>query len=87
MLDVFTALYSLEYTKLNFLIHSSTVGYLGYFYILAIALSAAMDIGVHMSFLNDYFWREMSRSGIVSLSHKQVYKNKFVFINPPNLLS
>ena len=33
----------------SFLIHSSADGYLGYFHVLAIINSAAMNIGVHVS--------------------------------------
>ena len=33
----------------NFLIHSSAYGYLGYFYVLAIVNSTAMNIGIHVS--------------------------------------
>ena len=34
----------------NFLIHSSAIGHLGYFHVLAIINSAAVNIGVHVSF-------------------------------------
>ena len=44
-----------------FFIHSSADEYLGFFYVLAIVNSAAMDIGVHVSFqivvLCDYMLR------------------------------
>ena len=33
----------------NFLIHSSADGYLGYFHVLSIINSAAINIGVHVS--------------------------------------
>ena len=41
--------YSVVYMYDSFLIHSSADGHLGWFYVLAIINSAAMNIGVHMS--------------------------------------
>ena len=42
--------YSILYVYHSFFIHSSVVGHLGYFYVIAIVNSAAMNIGVHVSF-------------------------------------
>ena len=47
-----------------FFIHSSVDGHLGCFHILAIVNSAAMNIGVHVSFRTMVFSRYMPRSGI-----------------------
>ena len=45
--------------------HSSGNGLLGYFHFLAIVNSAAMNIGVHVSFQNMFFSRSMPRSATV----------------------
>ena len=47
-----------------FFIHSSVNGHLGCFHVLAIVNSAAMNIGVHVSFQIMVFFRYMPRSGI-----------------------
>ena len=47
-----------------FFIHSSVDGHLGCFYVLAIVNSAAVNIGVHVSFQIMVFSGYMSRSGI-----------------------
>ena len=48
----------------NFFIHSSVDGHLGCFYTLAIVNSAAMNIGVHVSFSILVSSGYMPRSGI-----------------------
>ena len=48
----------------SFLIHSSADGHLGCFHVLAIINSAAMNIGVHMSFSDLVSSMCMPRSGI-----------------------
>ena len=48
----------------SFLIRSSTDGHLGYFHVLAIINSAAMNIGVHMSLSDLVSSVYMPRSGI-----------------------
>ena len=44
--------------------HSSVNGHLGFFHVLAVVNSAAMNIGVHVSFEIMFFSRYMPRSGI-----------------------
>ena len=48
----------------NFFIHSSVSGHLGCFYVLAIVNSAAVNIGVHVSFSILVSLGYMPRSGI-----------------------
>ena len=48
----------------NFLMHSSADGHLGCFHVLAIVNSAAVNIGVHMSFSILVSSEYMPRSGI-----------------------
>ena len=48
----------------NFFIHSSVDGHLGYFHVLAIVNSAAMNNGIHVSFSTLASSGYMPRSGI-----------------------
>ena len=50
-----------------FLIHPSVNGHLGCFHVLAIVNSAAMNIGIHMSFWIMVFWGYLPGSGISGL--------------------
>ena len=52
------------YTYHSFLIHSSADGHLGYFHVLAIINSVAMNIGVHVSVSDLVSSVCMPRSGI-----------------------
>ena len=56
--------YSIVYMYHNFFIHSSVEGHLGCFHVLAIVNSAAMNIGVHVSFSVLVSSGYMPRSGI-----------------------
>ena len=56
--------YSIVYMCHIFFIHSFVDGHLGCFHVLAIVNSAAMNIGVHVSFQIMVFSRYMPRSGI-----------------------
>ena len=48
----------------SFFIHSSVNGHICSFHVLAIVYSAAMNIGVHVSFHIMVFSRYMSKNGI-----------------------
>ena len=54
-------------------IHSSVNGHLGCFCVLAIANSAAVNIGVHISFQISIFSREMPRNGIAGLYGNSIF--------------
>ena len=56
--------YSTVYMYHIFFIHSSVDGHLGCFHVLAIVNSAAVNIGMHVSFRIRFFSRYMPRSGI-----------------------
>ena len=58
-----------------FLIHLSVDGHLGCFHILAVVNSAAMNTGVHVSFLISVFvfFRYIPRSGIVGSYGSSVF--------------
>ena len=51
----------------KFLVHSSADGYPGYFHVLAIVNSAAVNTGVHVSFSIMVFSGCMPSSGVVGL--------------------
>ena len=53
--------------------HSSVDGHLICFHVLAIVNSAAMNIGVHVSFQITVFSRYMPRSGIAGLYNSSIF--------------
>ena len=59
--------YSVVYVYYIFFIHSSIIGHLACFHVLAIVNSAAMNIGVNVSFRIMVFSRYMPRNGISGL--------------------
>ena len=68
-----------------FFIHSSVDGHLGCFCVLAIVNSAAVNIGVHVSFQIMVFSRYMPRSGIAgsygsSIFHFFFLKYLFIYL-------
>ena len=65
--------YSVIYMYHVFLIHSSVDGYLGYFHVLAIVNSAAVNIGVHVSFWIIVLSGYMPRSGIAGLFSRYIF--------------
>ena len=56
-----------------FFIHSSVDGHLGCFHVLAIVNSAAMNIGMHVSFQIIVFCRYMPRSGIAGSYSSSIF--------------
>ena len=65
--------YSIVYMYRLFLIHSSVNGQLGCFHVLAIAKSAAMNIGVHVSLRVMVFSGQMPRSGIAGSNRSSMF--------------
>ena len=56
-----------------FFIHSSVDEHLGCFHVLAIVNSAAVNIGVHVSFQTMFFSRHMPRSGIAGSYDSSIF--------------
>ena len=57
--------YSIVYMYHIFFIHSSVSGHLGYFYVLTIVNSAAVNIGAHVSFWITVFSGYVPRMGLL----------------------
>ena len=72
--------YYIMYMYHIFFIHSSVDGYLGCFHVLAIVNSAAMNIGVHVSFQRMIFSRYTSRSGIAASYGSSIFSFYFFFL-------
>ena len=69
-----------------FFICSSVGGHLGYFHVLAIVNTAAVNIGVHVSFQIMVFFRNMPKSGIAGSYGSSILSCHFlkfviIFIN------
>ena len=56
-----------------FYFHSSVYGHLGCFHVLAVVNSAAMNTGVHVSFLAMFFSRYMPRTGIAESYDNSIF--------------
>ena len=62
-----------------FFIHSSVNGHLGCLHVLAIVNSAAMNIGVHVSFLTLFFSGYMLQSGIAGTYGSSIFSSNLHF--------
>ena len=74
-----TFLFAFVNMHCTFLIHSSVGGHLGFFHVLTTVSSAAVNVGVPVSFQIIVFSGHMSRSGIAG-SYWQLY---FQFFEEP----
>ena len=68
-----TEQYSIMYMYHIFLIHSSVDGHSGCFLVLAVVNRAAMNIGVHVSFLLKVLSRQMPKSGIAGSHGSSIF--------------
>ena len=72
-IPVYTHTHTHTHTRHVFFIHSSVVGQLGYFQVLDIVNSAAMNIEVLVSFQTMFFSGNMPRSGIAGLYGSSIF--------------
>ena len=73
MAKYYSSIYTHIHTPHVFFIHSSVVGQLGYFQVLDIVNSAAMNIEVLVSFQTMFFSGNMPRSGIAGLYGSSIF--------------